>query len=133
MPNAQAHVYRVPAVDQGWAFFFDVDGTLIEPADRPGAVREAPGLIALLTTLQEIAPLALVSGRMLSDLDRLFAPLRLPAAGQHGTERRRADGRVEFPSLAAAELATARFLLQSWAAAHPGTRLEDRGLTLALH
>jgi trehalose 6-phosphate phosphatase len=76
--------------------------------------------------------LALVSGRNLADLDRLFFPLRLPAAGAHGAERRTAAGVVHLGQSAAA-LAPARALLEPWAAARPGTLLEDKHGSLALH
>ena len=66
------------------ALFLDVDGTLLEIAATPTAVR-VPA--ALRNTLQlaakrENGALALISGRTISELDRLFAPLVLPAAGQ---------------------------------------------------
>ena len=40
--------------------------------------------------------LALVSGRPLADLDRLFAPLQLPAVGGHGAEMRVRDDEVFY-------------------------------------
>ena len=39
--------------------------------------------------------LALVSGRPIADLDRLFAPLKLPAVGGHGAEMRVRGGEVD--------------------------------------
>src|SRR6266704_5467568 len=44
---------------------------------------------------------ALISGRSITDTDRLFPGIRFPAAGQHGVERRDAAGRISrdaFPS-----------------------------------
>ncbi len=79
---------------------------------------------------------ALVSGRPIADVDRLFAPLHLPVAGLHGLERRDARGRVTRAGAAQAAgdlLAEARGALARFAAAHPGTLIEDKGLTLALH
>ncbi|MEE8272887.1 MAG: trehalose-phosphatase [Alphaproteobacteria bacterium] len=117
------------------ALFVDVDGTLIEIASRPQDVEVATELPSLLTRLHDAldGALVLVSGRSLADLDRLFAPLTLPAGGQHGLEVRDAVGTVsrhaeEVTELAAMEDALARFLERT-----PGTLLEHKGMTLALH
>ena len=47
-------------------------------------------LVHLAQTLD--GAVALVSGRSIDVMDRLFAPLQLPAAGLHGLERRTAAG-----------------------------------------
>ena len=77
------------------AVFLDVDGTLLGFKDHPGDVVADPALLALLGRLGGAVggALALVSGRMIADLDRIVAPLVLPAAGVHGAELRYADGR----------------------------------------
>ncbi|HET6803928.1 MAG TPA: trehalose-phosphatase, partial [Frateuria sp.] len=64
----------LPRPDQRWALFLDVDGCLLEFADDPAAVRVSPALHALLQALHDEldGALALVSGRGVSDLDRLF-------------------------------------------------------------
>ena len=87
---------RMPPFGPDWAFFLDVDGTLLEYASRPQEVRVGPELVELLGRLKAAAggAVALVSGRSVEDIDRLFAPLALPVAGQHGTERRTAGGAV---------------------------------------
>ena len=72
--------------------FLDVDGTLLDLAERPERVAAGRSLIADLAAAERGAGrgLALVSGRPVADLDRLFAPLRLRAAGvRHGEEIRR--------------------------------------------
>ena len=71
------------------ALFLDVDGTLLEIAPEPEAVQVPAGLRRILERLQSATggALALVSGRSLDQLDRLFSPLRLSAAGLHGLER----------------------------------------------
>ncbi len=119
---------------QSWALFLDVDGTLIEIADAPDAVHvdeRIGGLLARLSGRLSGA-LALASGRSLDVLDRFFAPLELPAAGLHGLERRSADGNVNRTD-GAKVLGSARLELARFAAAHPGTLLEDKSATLALH
>ena len=72
------------------ALFLDVDGTLLEIEREPGAVHVPERLCRLLEHLQRATrgALALVSGRSLDQLDRLFSPLRFSAAGLHGLERR---------------------------------------------
>jgi len=117
------------------ALFLDIDGTLLEIAPTPHAV-VVPA--ALRNTLQlaaarESGALALVSGRTLDAIDRLFAPLKLPAAGQHGAERRDAAGRVTRPHVDPRALDDAREVLSAMVREHRGLLLEDKGSTLALH
>ena len=87
----------------------------------------------MLASLQQASggALALLSGRRLDDLDRIFWPLRLPAAGIHGLERRRADGSLEI--MGGEAIAALRQPLGAFAAQEPGLLLEDKGLALALH
>ena len=132
--DAPAHLPPPPAIADDWALFLDVDGTLLEFAESPELVRVPPGLVDTLASLQRRleGALALVSGRRLAQLDQLFTPLRLPAAGLHGLERRHADNHIDPPtppSLLAilqrkAELVTERF---------PGALVEDKDSTIALH
>lgn len=126
---------RLPAFGAAWALFLDVDGTLLELAHRPDAVVLKPHLLSTLRHVQDAVQgaLALISGRGLEDLDRLFDPLRLPMAGQHGAERRDAAGRLHRPAPADPLLASARRLLGAFAREQPGVLLEDKGSTLALH
>ncbi|HMR30427.1 MAG TPA: trehalose-phosphatase [Geminicoccaceae bacterium] len=116
------------------ALFLDFDGTLVELAPEPDAVRPAPGLVPLLASLSQLlgGRLAIVTGRRVAVIDHYLAPLRLSVAGLHGFEMR-LDGEMA-PSLAcAAELAEARPRLAAFERSWPGLRLEDKGLTLALH
>lgn len=126
---------RWPRADEDWALFLDVDGTLIDFAATPDAVRVPPGLVDLLGALCESlgGALTLLSGRRLEDLDDLFAPLRLPAAGQHGLERRGSSGTVQRFSADPQLLARLRAELNIMAAEQPGLLLEDKGAGLALH
>ncbi len=117
------------------AVFLDVDGTLLEIAARPDAVRVPNGLRQLLGALAVATEgaMALVSGRPIAELAHLFAPLDLPLAGLHGLERRRVG---EAPIRATPDrqaLAKAKARLVAFSQRHPGTLVEDKGLTLALH
>ncbi len=125
----------MPGRGERWAVFLDLDGTLIAIAATPEMARPAPGLLPMLERLGVATEgaLALVSGRPLAGIDALLAPLRLPAAGLHGAERRRADGSI-VPDWAPHEaLDRVRPLLLEAVAAEPGLRLEDKGGSLALH
>jgi trehalose 6-phosphate phosphatase len=86
----------VPRFAADWCFFLDLDGTLVDIAERPALVRIDASLHDLLRRLMALTggAVALISGRSLVDIDRLFSPLRLPAAGQHGLERRDTSGAV---------------------------------------
>ncbi len=134
MDAAREPLPAPPAIADDWALFLDVDGTLLGFAATPDDVRVPPGLVETLTTLQRRldGALALVSGRPLAQLDVLFAPLRLPAAGLHGLERRHADNHVDPPTppvLLSALRHNADALIQRY----PGALVEDKDTTLALH
>jgi len=115
--------------------FLDVDGTLLEFAARPDEVRVDAATRTLLFRLQGLlqGALALVSGRSLRQLDGLFHPLELPAAGIHGLERRSAGGVVFRPAQSVAALDQARRALRAAAPPDSGLLLEDEGHALALH
>ena len=126
-----------PPLDAQAALFLDVDGTLLEIAPRPELVQVPQDLPALISrlSLQREGALALVSGRPLAQLDRLFQPWQGAAAGLHGLERRRADGMLDrlLDSSSAAALDILRPKLTALAADGTGLVLEDKGGTLALH
>ena len=118
------------------ALFIDVDGTLLEIAPTPLAVRVDPELTELLRglLLGTGGALALVSGRSIAELDALFRPLVLCSAGLHGFERRNASGLYESRRLpAAAALDKVRRALLELANQHPGLHVEDKRFALALH
>lgn len=126
-----------PPLDARSALFLDVDGTLLEIAPRPELVRVPDGLPSLIVRLsaQREGALALISGRPLAQLDRLFQPWQGAAAGLHGLERRRADGILAcvVDGASAAALDRLRPKLAALAADGTGLILEDKGGTLALH
>jgi trehalose 6-phosphate phosphatase len=118
-----------------WCLFLDVDGTLIEFTDSPlqtVADRELKSLLGMLTQRLGGA-VALVSGRSIEYLDALFDPLRLPAAGLHGVERRKASGGMQGTCFVDTRLDRIREAVRALAAAHRGTAVEDKGRTIALH
>jgi len=126
----------LPEPRSDWAYFLDLDGTLLEFVDHPSPVRDERRLRALLAGLHRATggAVAVVSGRALADVDRLLGdgPL-LAAAGQHGIERRDARGHVTHHPFAAGRLERAREQLATAVAERPGLVLEDKGASLALH
>jgi len=114
------------------AFFFDVDGTLAEIAPRPGDARVAPAMLDALQRLTARCPaVAAISGRPIAEIDALLAPLKLPAAGIHGAQRRGPDGRLwQAAGDAVPEI---REALAACAQRHPGSLFEDKGVAFALH
>ncbi len=115
------------------ALLLDVDGTLIDLGPTPHEVHVSDDLCRSLERLTELAggALALVSGRPIVDLDRLFAPLKLAVVGGHGAEMRLHDGeRIDM--VTPLPPALRRRLV---AAAVPGTGIlfEDKGYSVALH
>jgi len=115
--------------------FLDVDGTLVELTDSPLETFADQELKALLGTVAERlgGALALVSGRSIQYLDALFKPLSLPAAGLHGVERRKASGVMQGTSFVDTQLDRARTAVNAFVEAHPGTSVEDKGRTIAVH
>ncbi len=86
-----------PEVDLNWALFLDLDGTLLDIAATPDAVVVPTDLRDTLKTASAAlgGALAIVSSRMLAEVDALFAPLTLPGAGEHGATIRMPDGSMD--------------------------------------
>jgi len=117
------------------ALLLDVDGTILDTAITPGSVVVPRSLRSSLKELHAKSggALALVSGRLIRNLDALFAPLRLPAIGGHGAEMRRSGNDLPQTLHPAAIGATLRKLVAAVAASDPRIILEDKGSSLALH
>jgi trehalose 6-phosphate phosphatase len=120
---------------RGSALFLDVDGTLLPLADHPRDVSLPRPLLERLVEIRTLVDgaLALVSGRPLADLDRLFSPESFAAAGQHGAERRDGEGRLHRRDSHLPLLHRLRPGIIRCVAPLPGSWIEDKGLSLALH
>ncbi len=118
------------------ALFLDVDGTLLDIAERPERVTVPAGLVksvAAASTRTDGA-LALVSGRPIAELDRLFAPLELRAAGVHGAELRLQPGVDPTPAIGADVLPSGLSSeLKTIAGEFPGTFIENKHYSYAVH
>jgi trehalose 6-phosphate phosphatase len=117
------------------ALFLDIDGTLLDLAPHPDAVVVDDDVRGLLDALQGAhdGAMALVSGRTLADIDRLFAPRRFAAAGLHGLEWRQAATANAVLLPTPRGLRTLSVELADRLARFPGVLLERKGPALALH
>jgi len=125
----------MPPFSRDWAFFLDLDGTLLEIEDTPDAVGIGPDEKVLVEKLVAGAggAVAVISGRALGRIDQILAPLVLPAAGQHGAERRDAQGKRHRHRFPANVLRPVAVGIRSFAAQHQGLVFEDKGASVALH
>jgi len=125
----------MPPCSRRWAFFLDIDGTLLDIAETPDTAEATRSEKSLVRRLHEAADgaLALVSGRSLAAIDALFSPQKFAAAGQHGVERRDARGRVHGGAYPRNRLQRAAEAVRDFAAAHEGLVFEDKGASFALH
>lgn len=123
-----AELARTPS-----ALFLDIDGTLLEFESHPGLVRATAELISLLQSVSEAVDgaLALISGRALDDIDRVFRPWQPYAAGVHGAEVRGSTG-TRLHQADDALLAGLRARVSDELTV-PGVWVEDKGHGFALH
>jgi trehalose 6-phosphate phosphatase len=117
-----------------YALFLDIDGTLVDLAERPEAIVVPPDLASHLQAVSSRldGALALVTGRALAYADSLFSPFTPPIAGLHGAERRRADGSIDGlatdPAFKTLKRSLAR-VTADW----KGILIEDKGAAVAAH
>jgi trehalose 6-phosphate phosphatase len=116
------------------ALFLDFDGTLVEIAPLPDAVkldRRVPqALDALRANLG--GALALVSGRPIAFLDDMLLPFRFDTAGLHGAQIRFGEA-LETQSGAPDALRRVTRDLVRFANSHIGIIVEDKRISVALH
>ena len=117
------------------AFFLDFDGTLARIVPDPAQAAVGPDVLAALRQLAQAAggAVAVVSGRSIAQLDRMLHPLRLPAAGVHGLERRDAGGRVSKTPFDAALHHRLAAAVGAFVGGRPGLLAEVKPGSVALH
>lgn len=115
------------------ALFLDFDGTLVDIADQPDEVQVPAGLVDTLGSIKDYlgGALAIVSGRPIRQVDDFLRPLRLAAAGVHGTERRSAGG--EMTLLSTHPLDAVEHAARELASHHAGLLVEGKRGSIALH
>ena len=116
------------------ALFLDVDGTLLEIRNNPSDVSADASLIGRLDACFKTlgGAMALVSGRSVAEVDRIFAPAVFPVAGAHGAELRVDGG--EILTIPHDPLPRDALVpIQELAAAHEGLLLEFKRGGVSLH
>jgi trehalose 6-phosphate phosphatase len=126
---------HAPAPDPHWALFLDIDGTLLDIARTPDAVQVPKNLTHTLVQASAWlgGALAIVSGRPFSQIDKLFAPLRLPGGAGHGASIRMPDGKIETASASLTVPSHWRTLLHNAVKLWPGVVVEDKAHCVAVH
>ncbi|MGI4764083.1 MAG: trehalose-phosphatase [Janthinobacterium lividum] len=124
-----------PAPPPDACLFLDVDGTLLDIAATPDAVRVPPGLMDALSRAERSldGALALISGRSIAELDRIFAPLRLKSSGVHGAEfcfgPEASDRWIKAEPLSTQAWTDLLDLLRTF----PTSLVENKGFSFAVH
>jgi trehalose 6-phosphate phosphatase len=121
------------AADRHWAWFLDVDGTLLDIEADPDLVIADARLLRVLQGLlgNYGGAVALVSGRSLDQLDRIFGDLTLAAAASHGLQQRLPDGTVVNRASGAPSGSLRR--VTEFADRYPGLTVERKPFSVGLH
>lgn len=133
-PHLSACTSAILANPRSCALFLDVDGTLLDLAPTPKGVRVPDGLISILQrlTIAFDGAVAIITGRLISEIDLLLSPLRLPASGVHGAELRTGPNR-EIERVTAVLPPDVVQSMRKLALANPGVIAEPKGPGLAIH
>jgi len=128
--RVRAEVARRPL-----ALLLDFDGTLSEFDPDPQAVYLPPARRDILEALRQRATVGIVSGRRLDDVRARCGLAGVPVAGLHGLEIEGFGERFVHPDLerASEAIADASARLRIVAAGIPGSFVEDKGASVALH
>jgi trehalose 6-phosphate phosphatase len=124
----------IPQLDR-IALFADLDGTLAPIEATPQAVGPSASRRRLIDALTRVLSgrFAVVSGRSLEDIDRVFEGRVAAVAAVHGLVRRNAEGGLVAAAVSGPALDAARDAIRTFTANHPGLLIEDKGSAIALH
>ena len=123
-----------PLEPDSMSLFLDLDGTIAPLERTPEEVGPDPARRRLLDALQARlgGRLAVISGRTLSDLDRVLEG-RIAALGAvHGPARRMPGGEI-VEAAGAGRVGQAVEEMRAFAAADPSLLVEDKGPAASLH
>ncbi|SFG94224.1 trehalose 6-phosphate phosphatase [Palleronia marisminoris] len=117
------------------ALFLDFDGTLVEIAERPDAVRLEPGMEDVLIGLHAHTNgrIAIVSGRNLVELERIMPNYPGVIVGSHGAESRIDGAYTTAPEGETTAFIASRDMLRAWVEHYEGVLLEEKPVSLVLH
>jgi trehalose 6-phosphate phosphatase len=115
------------------ALLLDFDGTLVKIQRQPDTVRVPTQTKLLLARLARHPKVfvAIVSGRRRLDLQKRIDVSALHYIGLHGAEE--AGNKAKVSKEAQRDLALARYQAQKQIGSMPGMRIEDKGLSFAVH
>jgi trehalose 6-phosphate phosphatase len=116
------------------AILLDVDGTILDVAATPQSVVVPASLVQILSELhvRTNGAVALISGRLIENLDDLFVPLKLPCVGGHGVEWR-ISGSAPVERRYGELSALLKKQVTTGVAVDPRIIVEDKGSSLAVH
>lgn len=117
------------------ALFFDIDGTLADIAPTPDLAMVSEQTRDVVTRLLVMngGAVALISGRQLSDIDRMVGLANLPAAGIHGAQMRAPGGAVVTDDALAREIGVLDEALRPRLAGMSGVTVERKPMSIAMH
>ncbi len=117
------------------AVFCDVDGTLVDIADTPEGVHVPGALRATLDLARDrlSGAFALLTGRGLADVERLFEPSRYATAAVHGLEIRTRPGEPAESYRPDAAFRAEIDRLAERFSDREGIIVEDKTVAIALH
>lgn len=138
LPDALESSAQIASVLAGRSpsIFIDFDGTLSEIVDDPSTATLVAGAANALRQLSSRCPVAVISGRELSDVRARVGVPGLWYAGSHGTELVSPAGRLQscWPAARATPSVQAVIHdLRPALRAFPGVLIEDKRLSVAVH
>lgn len=124
-----------PPLTAQTALFLDLDGTLLDIAPRHDLVVVEAGLPETLRRLAAAlsGALAIVTGRPLADVDRLFPGAGVAVAAEHGARLRLADGEPREMSAELPWRETWIARIEAALSAWPGAFIERKSVGFVVH